>query len=64
MLLASDMAKAAGVSYLVNDAAEQRYKRARESTSNEALKDLDFSAVFEQVVEEGSAAAKKSKGEE
>ena len=58
MLLASEMAKSAGVSFEVNDCAEGRFKRARESQTRTDLKDLDFSAVFEQVVEEGNASKK------
>jgi len=47
MLLASQMAKKLGVYYGVNDEAEALYKRARDES--EDLKDLDFSAVYEQI---------------
>lgn len=48
MLLASEMAKKAGVEYSVMDKAEQLFARAREDAELNVA-DEDFSAVFEQI---------------
>lgn len=48
MLLASNMAKAAGVEYSVMDTAEALFQKACVAEEG-ALADLDFSAVYEQI---------------
>jgi len=49
MKLASDMAKAAGVEFSVQNSAEEVFHKAR---MNVKLADEDFSAVFEQIHED------------
>jgi len=60
MKLASDMAKAAGVEFTVNDKAEELFAKAR---SDEELNvaDQDFSAVFEIVHKESSGDFSKKR---
>jgi 3-hydroxyisobutyrate dehydrogenase-like beta-hydroxyacid dehydrogenase len=60
MKLASDMAKAAGVEFSVNDKAEELFAKAR---SDEGLNvaDQDFSAVFEIVHKESSGDFSKKR---
>jgi len=60
MVLASRMAKEAGVEYSVMDQAETLFRAAR---NDEELKlaDLDFSAVFEKIHKESSSEYSKKR---
>jgi 3-hydroxyisobutyrate dehydrogenase-like beta-hydroxyacid dehydrogenase len=54
MSLASDMAKAAGVEFSVNDQAEKIFRSARDDSELDVA-DEDFSAVFERIHKQSSS---------
>jgi 3-hydroxyisobutyrate dehydrogenase-like beta-hydroxyacid dehydrogenase len=60
MLLACEMAKAAGVEFSVMDQAEKLYRAAREDADLNVADD-DFSAVFERIRKESTSDVSKSR---
>jgi 3-hydroxyisobutyrate dehydrogenase-like beta-hydroxyacid dehydrogenase len=60
MKLASDMAKAAGVEFSVNDQAEALFREARMDDELNVA-DLDFSAVFERIHKESTSDFSKKR---
>jgi len=62
MALACNMAKDAGVNFKVNEKAEEVFRKAREDKDAD-LADLDFSAVFEEILKGSTSEyAKKRQG--